>query len=200
MARVHGEVSSRRHEGWHQLASRFPGARRAVGAFAALALLVAIAAGQSTSQLNGSVSDPSGASVAGAKITLTDAATGLQRNTTSNGSGLYQFLDVPPGNYRLEATAPGLCLLLGPERHAGGQNTLHAKRSLSGCRVDGTEVNGRSQAPLINRTDASLGNVIENAQIAELPIADRNVIYLLSLQPGVAYLGEPPRQSRHGHT
>jgi hypothetical protein len=45
------------------------------------------------------------------------------------------------------------------------------------------------EAPLINRTDASLGNVVEGNQIDELPIADRNVVQLLSLQPGVAYLG-----------
>ena len=188
MARVHGEVSSRRHEGWHQLASRLPGARRAVGAFAALALLVAIAAGQSTSQLNGSVSDPSGASVAGAKITLTDAATGLQRNTISNGSGLYQFLDVPPGNYRLEATASGFASYLVPNVTlvVKSPSTLNIHFQVTGGT---TKVTVEAEAPLINRTDASLGNVIENAQIAELPIADRNVVYLLSLQPGVAYLG-----------
>ena len=56
---------------------------------------------------------PLGASVAGAKINLTDAATGLQRSTTSNGAGLYQFLDVPPGNYRLDAAATGFS----PYRH-----------------------------------------------------------------------------------
>jgi hypothetical protein len=50
-------------------------------------------------------------------------------------------------------------------------------------------VNVEGEAPLINRTDASLGNVIEENQIDELPIADRNVVQLLSLQPGVAYLG-----------
>jgi hypothetical protein len=47
-----------------------------------------------------------------------------------------------------------------------------------------------AEAPLINRTDASLGNTIEQDQIAELPIAGRNVVELLSLQPGVAYLGD----------
>ena len=72
--------------------------------FAALALLSPWATAQSASLLNGSVSDSSGAKVAGAKITLSDAATGLQRTTTSNDAGLYQFLDVPPGSYRLEAT------------------------------------------------------------------------------------------------
>jgi TonB-dependent Receptor Plug Domain len=65
-------------------------------------------------------------------------------------------------------------------------STLNIKFRVAGGT---TEVNVEGEAPLINRTDASLGNVIEQAQIAELPIADRNVAYLLSLQPGVAYLG-----------
>ena len=65
-------------------------------------------------------------------------------------------------------------------------STINIKFQVAGGTTIG---NRRSQALLINRTDASLGNVIENNQIAELPIADRNVVYLLSLQPGVAYLG-----------
>ena len=75
--------------------------RRAIWVFAVLAFLAALAMAQSTSQLNGSVTDSTGASVRGAKITLTDTANGLQRTATSNGSGLYQFLDVPPGDYQL---------------------------------------------------------------------------------------------------
>ncbi len=55
--------------------------------------------------------------------------------------------------------------------------------------------------PLINRTDATLGNTLEEDQISELPIADRNVVQLLSLQPGVAYLGteiDPNTDTRSG--
>ena len=78
-----------------------------IGVWAALIILGSSAVAQSTSQLNGSVSDPSGAAVAGVDITLTEAATGLQRTTISNASGLYQFLEVPPGNYKLQASAKG---------------------------------------------------------------------------------------------
>ncbi|MGA9308541.1 MAG: carboxypeptidase-like regulatory domain-containing protein, partial [Candidatus Sulfotelmatobacter sp.] len=62
--------------------------RRAICVFVGLAFLSSLAMAQSTSQLNGSVTDPSGASVAGAKITLTNPATGFQRETTSNAAGL----------------------------------------------------------------------------------------------------------------
>ena len=57
-------------------------------------------------------------------------------------------------------------------------------------------MNVEAEAPLINRTDASLGNTVEQNQIAELPIADRNVVQLLSLQPGVAYLGNQLDESK----
>jgi hypothetical protein len=107
MTRIHQQASSRQYERRHFGMRCEQGARSAIWVLTVWALLAALATAQSSSQLNGSVSDPSGASVAGAKITLTDAATGLHRNTTSNGAGLYQFLDVPPGNYQLEATAGG---------------------------------------------------------------------------------------------
>ena len=153
-----------------------------------LACLAALSTAQSTSQLNGSVSDPSGANVAGAKISLTDSATGFQRTTTSNGSGLYQFLDVPPGSYRVEATASGFTPYVAEKVTLVVKTplTLNIKFQVAGV---AQSVTVEGQAPLINRTDASLGNVLENDQIAQLPIADRNVTYLLSLQPGVAYLG-----------
>ena len=188
MTRIHQQASSRQYYWWHQFGVRSVKGTRAISMFAVLALLAASAAAQSTSQLNGSVSDPSGASVPDATITLTDAATGLQRNTTSNRAGLYQFLDVPPGDYRLDATASGFARysVTDVKLVVKTPSTINIKFQVAGV---ATLVTVEGQAPLINRTDASLGNTIEENQIAELPIANRNVVYLLSLQPGVAYLG-----------
>ncbi len=163
-------------------------ARQAIYAVAVAALLAVCAFAQSTSQLNGSVTDPSGASVSGVTITLTENATGFKRTTTSNASGLYQFLEVLPGDYKLDANAQGFS----PYRieHVTlivkTPSTVNIKLQVGSVT---TSVNVEGEAPLINRTDASLGNTFEQNQIAELPIADRNVVQLLSLQPGVAYLG-----------
>jgi hypothetical protein len=186
MTRIHQQVSGRQ-------------AGRAIWVFAVLALLTQWAAAQATSQLNGSVTDPSGAAVAGAKITLTEPATGLQRTTTSNASGLYQFLDVPPGDCRLEATASGFAPYLASKITlvVRTPSTVPIRLQIAGGT---TSVNVEGEAPLINRTDASLGNVLENSQISELPIADRNVVYLLSLQPGVAYLGGAAETNRDTDT
>lgn len=162
---------------------------RAIWALALVGLLAGAAVAQSTSQLNGTVTDPSGAAVPNTQITLTATATGLQRSTTSNGTGLYQFLDVPPGTYKLDATARGFVSYTVPSVMlvVNTPSTINIQLQLTSVATKVT-VEGAG-APLINRTDASLGNTLENNQISELPIADRNVVQLLSLQPGVAYLG-----------
>jgi hypothetical protein len=189
MTRIHQQVSAGQHERWYEMGSRCKqGAGHAIWVFGVLALFSALATAQSTSQLNGSVTDPSGAAVAGAKIILTETATGFQRTTTSNASGLYQFLDVPPGSYQLAASASGFATYLASNVTllVKTPSTVRIQLQVEGVK---TSVEVEGEAPLINRTDASLGNVLENSQISELPIADRNVVYLLSLQPGVAYLG-----------
>jgi len=200
MTRIHQQVSGGQHERWYELGIRCEqGARRAIWLFAVLALLASLAAAQSASQLNGNVTDPSGAAVSGAKITLTEAATGFQRTTTSNASGLYQFLEVPPGDYRLEATATGFAPVLASKITLLVKlpSTVNIKLQVAGGT---TSVTVEGEAPMINRTDASLGNVVEGDQIAELPIADRNVTYLLSLQPGVAYFGIQTQEQQNSDT
>src|SRR5580658_1527414 len=216
MTRFHQQASSMQHERRYQFGvpcvrraslrvARLQVARRAISlsAFVLSALilsmlilstlLVSPAAAQSTSLLNGNVTDVSGAAVSGAKITLTEPATGLQRTTTSNGSGLYQFLDVPPGTYRLEAAATGFAPYLVEKVTLVVRTpaTIPIRLRVAGV---AQVVNVEGEAPLINRTDASLGNVVESNQIDELPIADRNVVQLLSLQAGVAYLGNELNQ------
>ncbi len=109
------QASSRQHDRQYRFGIRcVQGARHAIWMLAVLAFLAALATAQSTSLLNGSVTDPTGATVAGAGITLTETATGFQRKTTSNASGLYQFLEVAPGNYKLEASAAGFASFVAP--------------------------------------------------------------------------------------
>jgi len=161
---------------------------RAICALTLFTFFSQLATAQATSQLNGSVTDSSGAAVAGAKITLTEPATGSQRTTTSNASGLYQVLDVPPGEYRLEASAKGFAPFVVEKVTliVKTPSTVSIRLQVAGV---AQSVTVEGEAPLINRTDASLGNTLENEQISELPIADRNVVQLLSLQPGVSYMG-----------
>jgi Carboxypeptidase regulatory-like domain/TonB dependent receptor-like, beta-barrel len=189
MMRIGQQTRSNQSQPRHQFSSRcLKEATCGIRILAMLSSLGSVAVAQSTSQLNGSVFDPSSATVVGATITLTDSATGLQRSTISSTSGLYQFLDVPPGKYRLQANAKGFAPFQASDvtLAVSTPSTINIKLQLAGV---AETVTVADIAPLINRTDASLGNTVEQDQIAQLPIADRNVVQLLSLQPGVAYLG-----------
>ena len=190
MSRIHQQVSSSGpNERWYHFGIRSThGMTRAICALTLFTFFSQLATAQATSQLNGSVTDSSGAAVAGAEITLTEPATGSQRTTTSNASGLYQVLDVPPGEYRLEASAKGFAPFVVEKVTliVKTPSTVSIRLQVAGV---AQSVTVEGEAPLINRTDASLGNTLENEQISELPIADRNVVQLLSLQPGVSYMG-----------
>ena len=156
MTGIHQHASSKRYGQLFQLGQQCAqGTRRAI---CVLALLAGIAAAQSTSQLNGSVSDPSGANVAGTKITLSAPATGFQRTATSNGAGLYQFLDVPPGDYRLEAAAAGFAPYVASKVTlvVSTPTTIHIQLQVQGV---AQSVTVEGEAPLINRTDATLGGI-----------------------------------------
>ena len=201
MIRIREQADGRHRQGWYpSIARSVQQATRGIWIFAIVVCLGCLSMAQSTSQLNGTAFDPSGATVPGATITLTDAATGLRRSTTSSSAGLYQFLDVPPGNYQLQASAKGFAPFQASDVTlvVKTPSTINIKFQLAGV---AESVTVQDLAPLINRTDASLGNTVDQDQIAQLPIADRNVVQLLSLQPGVAYLGtqvDPSIDTRSG--
>ncbi len=144
---------------------------------------------QTASTLNGRVTDPSGAAVPSATVTLSNAATGFERTTTSNAQGLYQFVAIPPGNYSLKASATGFSAYIAQHVALLVSTASTVDIHLSLARVSSSVVVKGNVVPLINRTDATLGNTIGEGQLAQLPIADRDVAHLLSLQAGVAYLG-----------
>src|ERR1700676_726795 len=77
---------------------------------AALAIFLSVSAGiaqQITGSVTGTVTDPTGATVSGAKVKLTNTGTGAVQDATTDGSGDFRFLLLPPGNYALQVTTPG---------------------------------------------------------------------------------------------
>ena len=163
--------------------------RWAVAGMLVLTYLASGVRAQTASSLNGRIVDPSGAAVPNATITLTNNATGAVRTTPSNAQGLYEFLAVPPGDYALQATAAGFSNYVA--QHVtllvSTPSTLNVTLGLANVTSE-VIVKGNT-VPLVNRTDASLGNVIDQQQLSQLPIAGRDVANLLSLQAGVVYLG-----------
>jgi hypothetical protein len=144
---------------------------------------------QSTTSLRGTVSDPSAAVIPQAMVTLQDPATGFKRQILTGADGVYQFLQVTPGTYQLVVEKPGFSTLT----RDGVQLLVNTPSTTDLTMVIGKigdVVNVMSEAPLLNTTDASIGNAFSERQVRQLPLETRNVVELLSLQPGVTPSGE----------
>ncbi len=162
--------------------------RHRILAFAVLCSLALGAAtsvhGQSAnSSLRGTVTDPSGAVVPGAKVTLTNQATGQTLTATSNQSGEYQLQQVPPAKYTITVEEAGFgTQKKSAELLVNQPATVSFRLSVSSSNevVDVSDV-----TQTLNTTDASIGDAKDNALIQALPTETRNVTDLLSLQAGV---------------
>ncbi|MGH9486878.1 MAG: TonB-dependent receptor domain-containing protein [Terriglobales bacterium] len=146
---------------------------------------------QSTSSLNGQITDPSGEAIPGAKLTLVQPSTGALRSGSSDAHGLYTFPALAPGHYQLTVTAPGFATDVekGVELLVSEPSTLNVKMKLAST---ATTVEVTAAAPLVNHTDATIGNAFNQEQIKQLPTPNRNVVQLLAQQPGVVFLGVQP--------
>jgi Carboxypeptidase regulatory-like domain len=155
----------------------------------ALALAVPAAHSQSTSQLHGIITDPQGAAILTAHLTLKSVGTGFNRQTVSNSGGEYQFLQVPPGVYAVTVEMPGFASLTrsGVELPVNTPVTLDIRMELASATQT---VDVRAEASAINTVDATVGNAFSETQVRELPLETRNVVQILSLQPGVTTNGE----------
>src|SRR5256886_9392732 len=132
----------------------------------------------------GRVADPSGAVLAGVKVTLTNEATGGTRSAQTNSSGDYGFVEVPPGNYRVEFEQTGFKKNVQKEVtvEVNGVVTLNSTLQV-GAAQETIEVT--SEAPLVDTTSTQLGAVVNERAITNLPLNARDTYALLQLQPGV---------------
>jgi Carboxypeptidase regulatory-like domain len=149
----------------------------------------------STSSLRGMVSDPQGAVVLGAKVNLSNPSTGFSQMTTTNDLGAYQFLQIPPGTYTLTVSMAGFAtlrqenLVLQVNVPATANVSLHVKGETAIIDV-------QSQSVQVNSEDATLGNAFGTSQIAALPFEGRDPTQILSLQPGVTFVGTNVNQNQ----
>ena len=143
-----------------------------------------------TSGLRGTVTDEQGSAVPGATLTLSNASMGFKRVVTTDGSGDYQFVAVPPGSHKLTVELSGFRTSVF-ENVPLSVDTIARQdvRVVVGAVAETVEVT--ASTTVINTTDASLGNVITGNQVRALPLEGRNVVGLLSLQAGAVYLPRP---------
>lgn len=148
-----------------------------------------LAFGQSAStSLRGVVKDPSDAMVAGAKVTLVDAAKGTTFSATAGSTGLYVFAQIPPARYTITVSAAGFGdQSKTAELLVNQPATINFTMTVQSSNVT---VDVSASAQTINTTDATIGNSVSNEAIETMPLDGREPAALLSLQPGVLFLGQ----------
>ncbi|MFL6257580.1 MAG: carboxypeptidase regulatory-like domain-containing protein [Pyrinomonadaceae bacterium] len=141
------------------------------------------------STVRGTVRDQQGNVVMGASVTLTDAAKNFTRTQTTGEEGSYTFAAVPPGTYRIEVESKGFKKVSVADVQALVDTPVDMDVELTaGLETESVTVTSSNDAAL-NTTDATLGTAFESRRIQELPLNARNVVGLLSLQPGVTRAG-----------
>lgn len=144
---------------------------------------------QSTTSLGGRVTDAGGALLAGANVRLTEIGTGAARTGITGSNGEYQFSQLLPGRYELTVSAQGFASAKRTAIDLLVSQPATIDVALKVATVSSQVVVSAAIQPILNTTDATLGNAFNEQQIQNLPSEARNVPDLLSLQPGVTFLG-----------
>ncbi len=168
------------------IASRRQGALPLIAALAIALLLPSLMWGQatiSTGNINGTITDPTGAAVAGAKVTITRIDTGVTTNVVTNSSGFYNSGSITPGDYSVKVEAKGF---------ESGETQVVAKignNSVADFKLkvgsESTTVSVEATAVGVNTEQSSVQGVLTATQIESLPINGRNFLDLAQLEPGV---------------
>ncbi len=139
--------------------------------------------GQSTTTLQGTVSDPQGAVMPNARVLLKNQTTGLERTTQTDSEGNYQVASLPPGLYRVEVQASGFQTQVLNNLNLEVARTITQNFQLV---VGGIEqqVSIVSDAPVIENSTTSVGTVINQRTVQEIPLNGRHFVDLGLLLPG----------------
>ncbi|HEY2392215.1 MAG TPA: TonB-dependent receptor [Candidatus Angelobacter sp.] len=138
---------------------------------------------QTTAKILGTVNDQSGAAVVGAKVTIKNAALGIERTTQTSATGTYEVPALPPGVYSVEVEVKGFetqlakDLVLEVNNNAVQNFGLKVANSTEVVTVEGT-------APLIESTTMTVGATINQRAVQELPLNGRHFVDLALLIPG----------------
>jgi hypothetical protein len=158
--------------------------KRILGILVALALL-AVAGNAQTFRgaINGTVTDPSGAVVAGASVKATNSGTGIVQTTTTTSDGQYSFQDLPLGTYSVAVTASGFPMVTVEkvEVTAGSAYTLPVKLSIE---KQTTTVEVSAAALMLNTTTATQDNILTTEAVQDVPMNGRDFTQFAAVQPG----------------
>lgn len=138
---------------------------------------------QSTSTLSGSVTDPSGAVVPQAQVTVKGLSTGVTRTVTSDAAGNYTIPSLQPGNYSVKVAAPGFAdfTIQSVTLQVDQSVTSNARLGLSSA---GEKIEVEGAAPIIDAQTITVGQVIDQKTVQEIPLNGRHFLDLTNLTPG----------------
>jgi hypothetical protein len=144
---------------------------------------------QNVGSLQGTVTDATGAAVAGAKVVATDLSSSVVHSTVSAEDGGYSFSQLAPGDYKVEFSKEGFKTFIQAK-----VSVLVATPTLLDVRLEVGTITQQvvvesAAAPTINTQDATVGNTIGEKEVKDLPILARNIVNLLTIQPGVVFTG-----------
>ncbi len=149
-----------------------------------LGLISRVNAQQASATVNGVVSDPSGAAVPNAQVSLTNTQTAVVKNTVANNQGAYAFLNIVPGVYTLHASAPGFTAQTQPNITLEVNQTATIDFHLTVGSTN-TTLTVAATAASVEAATAELGTVVTKREVTELPLNGRNFTQLLTITPGV---------------
>ena len=155
------------------------------GILGTLMVIVPVEAAQSTTSLRGVIMDPTGAVIDKATVTLLSADNGSSRQSITDANGAYSFVQVAPGTYKLTVEKPSFATITRSDIKllVNTPSTLDLTMKVSSTQET---IEVTTEVSTVNVTDASVGNPYGEQQVRQLPLQTRNVVELLSLQPGVS--------------
>ena len=158
--------------------------RLVLGLYAFAFLLTGgLAFAQSTGGIQGTVTDSSGAAVHGAQVLIHNQATGEERTTLTDEAGLYQLPSLPVGTYRVDVKSPGMQVATVPSLIVSVGTTVRQNFTLTVASSTQT-VEVQAAADLVQATDMSVGDVVNQHTVQEIPLNGRHFVDLALLTPG----------------
>src|ERR1051326_1339903 len=157
-------------------------ATRLFALMAAIILLAAPLRAQSTGTIQGTIVDTQNAAVPGATVVITNTATGLSRTLVTDAKGSYLAASLPPGPYTIEVTLPGFQTQMRSVTLQVSQ-TVSTDLQMSLAAV-AEQVNVTAEAPAIDTATVSVGTVITQRTVQEIPLNGRHFVDLGLLIPG----------------
>src|SRR5882724_6183533 len=149
---------------------------------------------QTLGEITGEVKDPTGAAVINAAVTATNSATNVARSTATNAEGVYSFPGLVPGIYEVKVTAPGFNSIAKTNIELQVQQTARIDFALALGQASQT-IEVSASASLLSTENATVGTVIEQRRITDLPLNGRNFYSLVALSPNVTYGFTPAQQA-----